>query len=482
MAGVKVHRFDALLRASTSIVWSRNADGEFNEVQPSWQDYTGQAWDEYQGSRWVRCLHPEDRETIVADWTRAVASGSPYFSQGRIWSVKHNAYRTFQSRAIPVKNKGGGVQVWLGAVTDVQDTIEIKTLLESARTDLANSLRALRLSEARSRAQANELVASEQRFRALINATSFAVFRMNQDWSEMQQMDDLGFINETEPRGANWLVEKHVHPEDQARVSREIQRAIAAKSPFDAEHRVVRADGNITWIHSRAIPILAETGELREWFGAATDITQRKQQEEYIKLLLCEVNHRSKNLLAVVQAIARYSADQNPLNFMDRFEQRLAALSLSHDLLTRNEWMGADLAELIRAQLAHFDDLIDARITIRGHPVHVCNPWAAQSIGMALHELATNASKYGALTDHNGKVTIEWDVLEDGHDPSFVMSWRENDGPQVVKPANSGFGSTVLGPMVEQALNGKVQLAYPAKGLTWQLRCPLGAIVRAAAL
>ena len=86
--------------------------------------------------------------------------------------------------------------------------------------------------------------------------------------------------------------------------------------------------------------------------------------------------------------------------------------------------------------------------------------------------LSYNASKYGALTDHNGKVTIEWDVLEDGHDPSFVMSWRENDGPQVVKPANSGFGSTVLGPMVEQALNGKVQLGYPAKGLTWQLRCP----------
>ena len=115
-------RFDALLLASASIVWWTNAAGEFVEEQPSWREYTGQTWEEYRGSAWVSCLHPDDRASIIADWTSAVASGSPYLTQGRIWSAKHNAYRAFQTRAIPIKNEGGQIEEWLGALTDIQDS------------------------------------------------------------------------------------------------------------------------------------------------------------------------------------------------------------------------------------------------------------------------------------------------------------------------------------------------------------------------
>jgi PAS domain S-box-containing protein len=141
-------RFDALLLASASIVWWMDAAGEFVEEQPYWQEYTGQTWDEYKGSRWVSCLHPDDRKSIVADWASALTSGSQYFTQGRIWSAKHNGYRAFQTRGIPVKDQRGQVEGWLGALTDIQDAIDIKVLLDRTQTDLAGSLKALRASDA----------------------------------------------------------------------------------------------------------------------------------------------------------------------------------------------------------------------------------------------------------------------------------------------------------------------------------------------
>jgi hypothetical protein len=155
--------FAAPLLASTSIVWWTNAAGEFVEEQPCWQDYTGQAWDEYRGSGWAFCLHPDDRQSIVAEWASAMASGSPCSAQGRIWSAKHNGYRAFQTQGVPVRNEQGEIERWLGALTDVQDLIEMKVLLHRTQTDLADSLTALRDSEARSRAHLADLQAVETR-------------------------------------------------------------------------------------------------------------------------------------------------------------------------------------------------------------------------------------------------------------------------------------------------------------------------------
>ena len=165
-------RFDALLLASASIVWWTNASGEFVEEQPSWREYNGQTWEEYRGSAWVSCLHPDDRDSIIADWTSAVASGSPYFTQGRIWSAKHSAYRAFQTRGIPIKNEGGQIEEWLGALTDIQDSIDIKALLDRTQTDLADSLKALRLSEARLRDSQTRLATDAAAMKRLNDASS----------------------------------------------------------------------------------------------------------------------------------------------------------------------------------------------------------------------------------------------------------------------------------------------------------------------
>ena len=161
-------RFDALLIASASIVWWTNAAGEFVEEQPYWQSYTGQKWDEYRSSRWISAVHPEDRDSVTADWTKAVSTGSPYFTQGRIWSTKHEGYRAFQTRGIPIRNDQDAVEGWLGALTDIQDSVDINLLLQRTQEDLANSLKALRDSEARQSFELSTVKAHEQQIQMLM--------------------------------------------------------------------------------------------------------------------------------------------------------------------------------------------------------------------------------------------------------------------------------------------------------------------------
>jgi two-component sensor histidine kinase len=180
-----------------------------------------------------------------------------------------------------------------------------------------------------------------------------------------------------------------------------------------------------------------------------------------------EINHRAKNMLSVVDAIAHQTATRSPEDFVERFSERIQALSANQDLLVRNEWNGVEVADLVRAQLAHFADLIGSRIAVRG-PKQRLKPASAQAIGLALHELATNAGKYGALSTDTGRVDVRWGTGSD----SFTMSWTERDGPPVSPPKRRGFGTIVMEAMAERSVNGTVELDYAPSGLGWRLTCP----------
>jgi len=197
------------------------------------------------------------------------------------------------------------------------------------------------------------------------------------------------------------------------------------------------------------------------------DITERKRAEEQLRLLMREMNHRAKNMLSVVDAIAHQTATRNPDDFIERFSERIQALSANQELLFRNEWKGVEIESLVRAQLAHFADLIDSRIAVRG-PVLRLNPIGAQAIGLALHELATNTGKYGALSNDAGRVDIRWGAEGE----TFTMSWTERGGPPVSPPQRRGFGTVVMKEMAERNVIGTVDLEYAPSGVTWRLTCP----------
>jgi two-component sensor histidine kinase len=181
---------------------------------------------------------------------------------------------------------------------------------------------------------------------------------------------------------------------------------------------------------------------------------------------LREINHRAKNMLSVVDAIAHQTATRNPEDFIERFSERIQALSANQDLLVRNEWNGVEVADLARAQLAHFADLIGSRIAAHGPRLRL-KAASAQAIGLALHELATNAGKYGALSTDTGRVDICWGIDGD----TLTMSWTERGGPPVCAPKRRGFGTIVMETMAERSVDGKVDLDYAPSGLVWRLTC-----------
>ena len=233
-----------------------------------------------------------------------------------------------------------------------------------------------------------------------------------------------------------------------------------------------RKDGSLVDISLTISPVRDPGGRIIGAAKIARDITERKQAEEHNKLLMAEVNHRAKNLLGVVQAVARQTAKHSdPATFVARLSDRIAGLAASQDLLVKNQWRGVEVANLVEAQLAHFKDLIGTRVLLEGPPVRL-TPAAAQGIGMALHELATNAAKYGALSNSDGRVHISWQVAA-AQEPTFTMQWLEEGGPTVAAPSHNGYGQMVIGSMAEAAVDGTVEIDYRESGLSWKLSAPV---------
>jgi PAS domain S-box-containing protein len=226
------------------------------------------------------------------------------------------------------------------------------------------------------------------------------------------------------------------------------------------------AQGEMRWVDFQAAPIFAADGSVAAVVPSGVDITDRKRSEEQVRLLMLEVNHRAKNMLGVVLAIARQTTSTSPHDFLGKLTQRIQSLSVNLDLLVKNEWQGVDLEPLVHAQLAYFSDSIGTRIAIEGPELRLSRE-AAQGIGMALHELATNAIKHGALSNEQGRITVAWTC----DDNVFSIYWQEHGGPAVEAPTRRGFGNTVLTTLAEAAVSGHVSVDYSPAGLRWELTC-----------
>ncbi len=264
-------------------------------------------------------------------------------------------------------------------------------------------------------------------------------------------------------------------------VAAQFRQAMAGGVMFETLHQ--RKDGSTFPVEVSAASATVGTETLI--FSIVRDISVRREHEEklrrdadHIRFLMRELSHRTKNLLAVIQAMARQTGrtSKDIEEFERRFEARIAGLARSHDLLVKQNWQGVPLADLVRTQVSPFVERFAERVIARG-PGLMLRPEAANSIGMALHELATNASKYGALSVQSGKIALDWSVEGDpSGERTFRIVWREVDGPQVQAPERKGFGHQVVGRLAAEALNGRVALDFKPSGFEWRLEAPLATV------
>lgn len=267
-----------------------------------------------------------------------------------------------------------------------------------------------------------------------------------------------------------------MHPEDRHLLA-QFHALANSQDSFPAEYRILKEDGQICWLsgYGRVLDRQPD-GKAHHLINVATDITERKAAEAHQRFLLQELSHRSKNLLSIVQAIADQTLRDysDPKEFQNRFDGRLRGLAASNTLLAHSDWRGSSLSALIDLQLAPFTDLQSSQIETLGPQVDLTAE-AAQAIGLALHELATNAVKHGALSVPEGKLEISWQV---DHTGGLKLNWQERGGPSVSAPKRTGFGHVVMKRMIEQTLQGTVALDFAREGLQWTLDAPASVFLR----
>ena len=329
----------------------------------------------------------------------------------------------------------------------------------------------LRGAAARRQAADDLLRESEATFRAMFDVSSVGKIEVDPGSGRFLRANDAmcKFVGYGEAELRVRSLFDITYPDDCDYVRESCRRLDAGElAVFDTENRYLRKDGGVVWARTTVNVIRDESGRPLRNTAVILDVTERKAREEKEHLLMREINHRAKNMLGVVHSIAQQTAAQNPEDFVESLSNRIQALSANQDLLVRNEWNGVEIEDLVGAQLARHADLIGSRVAMQGPRLRL-NPASAQAIGLALHELATNAGKFGALSTDRGRVDIGWRMAEGD---TFAVTWTEREGPLVTAPKRRGFGTIVMKGMAERSLCGKVALDYPPTGVTWQLTCP----------
>jgi two-component sensor histidine kinase len=242
----------------------------------------------------------------------------------------------------------------------------------------------------------------------------------------------------------------------------------ASGGSFGFEHRICAADGAVRWLQAAGQVTFDADGAPLRALGSSRDVTARRQSQERQRLLMAELDHRVKNILATVQSIALRTLGPGPSG--EALLGRIAALAQAHAILSAEEWRGAELTGLLDAVLsAH--RTAPGRVSLEG-PRVVLAPKIAQSMALALHELVTNAAKYGALATAAGRLSVRWERL--GEPDRLSLVWRESGGPPVSPPGRRGFGSTLIERSLAYEFEAKVDMQFRPDGLVCEIDLPLG--------
>jgi PAS domain S-box-containing protein len=319
------------------------------------------------------------------------------------------------------------------------------------------------------------LAESEARFRATFENAAVGMAHLAPDLRCQRANKALcGILGYPVDEFVTKSLQEITHRDDLAALLAQFEHMRQGKiESYVLEKRYLRKDGTVVWGKLTVSSVRKHDGSIDYFVCVVQDISKRIHAEEQVHLLMREVNHRARNMLSLVQAIACQTAAGESEDFIQRFTERIRALAANQSLLVRNEWRGADVDDLAYAQLAPFADLVGSRIAVAGPKLHL-TATAAQAVGLVLHELATNAGKYGALSTATGRVDVRWEMT-DGD--VFTMSWTERDGPPVLPPRRRGFGAVVIEAMAKHNLDGVVDLDYAASGVRWRLTCPAAKVL-----
>ena len=364
-----------------------------------------------------------------------------------------------------------GTQRQLGLIPGLVERLRTAngTLAQGVQDKIAEKTRALDREKTLALLKAltdstTDLIFAKDREGRMIFANPATLRVIGKDWAEIKgRRDD----------------EWHDRLDEAKSIIAHDRRVIETGTPEAFEENFTTDDKPVTFLSTKS-PLYDSSGTIIGVVGLSTDITERKANEEQRQFLMRELTHRSKNLLAVVQSMARQTATMSGSldDFQGRFSARLQGLASSQDLLLQENWRGASIRQLIISQLGHLTDMIDSRILLTG-PDGLLNPDAAQNIGLALHELSTNAAKYGALSNIAGRVYIRWGLLPGGPDgEKFFLNWQEDGGPPVTPPGRKGFGHSVVQRLVARSLDGKVDLDFKPEGVVWRLEIPRAHIMQ----
>jgi PAS domain S-box-containing protein len=295
--------------------------------------------------------------------------------------------------------------------------------------------------------------------------------------TEIMQISDGYAVIHGFPEGTTEIARSEclagVHPDDIERVEQLRGEAFReCRREYSAEYRIIRPRGELRWVETRCFLSFSGAGKPHRVVGVSIDITERKRVDEQQRTLLAELDHRVKNTLSTVSAVVSHTwqGSRSVADFVAALDGRIRSMTTTHELLSLGRWEGVSLTELVRRELAPYTTHNNTEIN---GPGILLKPEAAQAMAMVLHELATNAAKYGALSTENGRVSIRWHQNLYAHPQShLVFEWQEIGGPSVVALGKASYGTSTIRDLVPYEFGGKVELVLAPEGVRCRLELP----------
>jgi PAS domain S-box-containing protein len=424
-------------------------DGRFLNVNPAFAAITGYSTEELTGMSFEQITHPEDRREDLSLYRDQVTDLRESYSIEKRYCRKDGSQVFVEVLSSSVRSPDGAFLYGVRVVKDVTD---------------------------RKRAE-QRLQESERRSRELLDALPIAVYTTDAAGRITYYNEAaVAFSGRRPALGVDeWCVSWKLYwPDGTPLPHDECPMALALREGHEArgvEAVAERPDGTRRTFTPFPTVLRDNQGGVVGAINVLVDITERKRADEEQKILIDELNHRVKNTLATVQSISLHTHRSTPEAFMQRFEGRLVALSKAHDLLTRRRWTGVGLGELLEQELAPYAEADQSRIVLDG-PELTVSARTGLALSMVLHELMTNAAKYGALSTEGGRVQVAW-RLEERTNNILTLRWIESGGPRVQQPTRRGFGRHLIERSVTKDLNGTADLQFIASGLQCFLRLQL---------